>query len=117
MYVFKNLSSLDKLPDELREYIFEKIFEEAEMAKFTDIEYMQYAENLKIYRDNYNCAEFAMNKAIKEGHRKGIEKGRKEERETLVINSAHAGLPVGTIAAITELPVEEIKMILEKQKP
>ena len=35
MYVIRNLNKLDRLPDELREGIFEKLFEVAEIAKFS----------------------------------------------------------------------------------
>ncbi len=35
MYVIRNLNKLDRVPDELREGIFEKLFEVAEIAKFS----------------------------------------------------------------------------------
>ncbi len=35
MFVIRNLNKLDRAPDELREGIFEKLFEVAEIAKFS----------------------------------------------------------------------------------
>ncbi|MGB3779729.1 MAG: PD-(D/E)XK nuclease family transposase [Tunicatimonas sp.] len=35
MYVIRNLNKLDRVPDELREGIFEKLFEVAEIVKFS----------------------------------------------------------------------------------
>ena len=35
LYVIRNLNRLDKVPDKLRERVFEKLFETAEIAKFT----------------------------------------------------------------------------------
>jgi predicted transposase/invertase (TIGR01784 family) len=124
MYVLKNMSSLEKFPDELREYIFEKIFEQAEMAKFTDLEYMQYAENLKIFRDNYNCTYFAIQKGIKEGIEKATRKVTKKitaqvakaERKKMVLSSHQAGITLDTISVITGLTVDEINAILDENK-
>ena len=75
MYVIKNLTQLDKLPDELREYVFEKILKTAEVAKLTQDEYLSYITDLKNFRDNYNCFNSAISKATKEGLAKGMAKG------------------------------------------
>jgi len=74
MYVLKNLNRLDRLPDTLRERVFEKIFSVAEVAKLTHEEYEQYIESFKTYRDYQN----SIDTAIEEGIEKGMEKGRAE---------------------------------------
>ncbi len=51
LYVLKNLHKLDKIPDNLRESIFEKLFETAEIAKFSKEEAQAYEDSLKYYRD------------------------------------------------------------------
>lgn len=51
LYVIRNLSKLDRVPDKLRESIFEKLFEVAEIAKFTPEQVRSYEDSLKYYRD------------------------------------------------------------------
>ncbi len=65
LYLLKNLHKLDRLPDNLKEGIFEKVFEIAEIAKFTRDEYISYEDSLKYYRDLKNSLDTARNeKAI-----------------------------------------------------
>ena len=42
MYIIRNLNKLERIPDELREKIFERLFELAEIAKFTPHEIRSY---------------------------------------------------------------------------
>ena len=51
LYVLKNLPKLDKRPKALKERIFTKLFEEAEIAKFSQQELREYEDSLKAYRD------------------------------------------------------------------
>ncbi len=74
LYVLKNMSKLKEIPKVLQERIFKKLFEQAELAKFTPQERSYYHESLKVYRDNKNV----LDTAIAEGIEKGIELGRKE---------------------------------------
>ena len=54
MYVLKNLHQLQSRPVELQEKVFERLFNEAEIAKLRP-EYMKaYEESLKVYRDNHS---------------------------------------------------------------
>ena len=68
MYVIRNLNKLDRLPDELRERIFEKLFEVAEIAKFSPEEVRAYEESLKSYRD----LKSSLDTAREEGREEGI---------------------------------------------
>jgi len=77
LYVIKNLTRLEYLPDKLREVVFEKMLAAAEVAKLSREEYFSYAENIKVIRDNTNCFNYKLEKAIK----KGVEKGIAEEVE------------------------------------
>ena len=51
LFVLRNLSRLMERPKALQERIFNKLFEAAEIAKFTKTEYDSYEESLKTYRD------------------------------------------------------------------
>ena len=76
IYVLKNLPKLDKRPQALREKIFSKLFEEAEIARFSPKELHEYEDSLKAYRDLKNSIDTAM----EEGRELGREQGRKEGR-------------------------------------
>ncbi len=59
LFVLKNLNKLDRLPEKLKEEIFEKLFEVAEISKFTKEEYISYEDSLKYYRDLKNSLDTA----------------------------------------------------------
>ena len=69
LYVLKNISKLQDLPEKLQNRIFEKLFKVAEIAKYTHDEWIAYQLSLKDYRDNKAAIQTA------------IEDGRKEERK------------------------------------
>lgn len=105
MYVIRNLNKLDRIPDELREGIFEKLFEVAEIAKFSPEEVQAYEDSLKSYRDLKNSLDTA--------REEGREEGREEEKRITVLKSHRAGLSVDVISSITGLPKEEIERIIK----
>jgi predicted transposase/invertase (TIGR01784 family) len=78
MYVLRNITLLDNLPDNFRESIFEKIFEAAEIAQLTQAEYISYMDDIKVYWDLSSCIYTANAKGLAEGLEKGLEKGLKK---------------------------------------
>jgi hypothetical protein len=80
LYVIRNLNRLERVPDKLRERIFEKLFEAAEIAKFTPEQVRSYEDSLKYYRD----IKASLDTKFEEGMEKGMGKGwRKELRKLL----------------------------------
>ncbi|MES2730509.1 MAG: Rpn family recombination-promoting nuclease/putative transposase [Bacteroidota bacterium] len=67
LYVIRNLNRLDRVPDKLRERIFEKLFETAEIAKFTPDQIQSYEDSLKYYRDLKNSLDTAKEEGKTEG--------------------------------------------------
>lgn len=59
LFVLKNLNKLERVPDKLKERIFEKLFETAEIAKFTPDQVRSYEDSLKYYRDLKNSLDTA----------------------------------------------------------
>ncbi len=99
LYILKNLHKLDRLPSKLQENVFEKVFEVAEIAKFTREEYISYEDSLKYYRDLKNSLDTAKLEA-------------KEERDTeIILNSIKAGLDNETISKITGLKKDQIETL------
>jgi predicted transposase/invertase (TIGR01784 family) len=111
MYVLKNLTRLDSLPDRLREKIFEKIFSVAEIAKLTIEEYEQYIDSLKTYRDWKNSLDTARDEGIAKGKAEGIAEGEKLKTIEIAKNLLNLGISIDKIRASTGLSKEEIEKI------
>jgi len=99
MYVIKNLTRLDDIPDKLREKIFEKIFAAAEIAKLTPDEYEAYVDSLNSYRDLQNSIDTAKSE------------GKIEEKIETAKNAKELGLSTDQIQKLTKLSIEEIEKL------
>jgi len=80
LYVLRNLPNLQNRPAKLQEKIFSKLFEQAEVANFTQEQLESYEESIKVYRDYVNTLETAREEARAEGEQIGIKRGRVEGR-------------------------------------
>lgn len=78
LYVIRNLNRFDKIPEKLKERIFEKLFETAEIAKFTQEQVRSYEDSLKYYRDLKNSLDSAKDEGREEGQVKGRAEGKEE---------------------------------------
>ena len=82
LYILRNLNKLDRIPENLRERIFEQLFEVAEIARFNSGQLNAYEDSLKYYRDLKNSLDTAREEGREEGMEKGREEGmEKEERK------------------------------------
>ena len=106
LYVLKNLSRLDKRPAALKEKVFTKLFEEAEIAKFTPTELKEYEDSLKAYRDVKNSIDTALEK--------GREEGMAEEKQSTARRLLSMGLSEEQVSTATELPLEVIQKLSEQ---
>lgn len=100
LYVLKNLHKLDRLPENLKEDIFEKVFEVSEIAKFTKEEYISYEDSLKYYRDMKNSLDTAFDEGMEKGMVKGMVKVAKqmlEDKEPIEKISKFTGLTIDHI--------------------
>ena len=109
LYVLKNLSRLDERPSALKEKVFTKLFEEAEIAKFTPTELKEYEDSLKAYRDIKNSIDTALEKGREEGMAEGMEKEKIATARRLL----SMGLSEEQVSTATELPLEEIHKLRE----
>lgn len=108
LYVLKNLPKLDKRPKALKERIFTKLFEEAEIAKFNQQELREYEDSLKAYRDIKNSIDTAK----EEGRKEGKEEGRKEEKLSTAKRLLAMGLNHQQVAQGAGLSIEEIERLI-----
>lgn len=74
LYVLRNLNKLDRIPEKLKEKVFERLFETAEIAKFSTEQLNSYEDSLKYYRDLKNALDTAFEDGIEQGIEQGIEK-------------------------------------------
>ena len=77
--------------------------EEAEIAKFTQVELKEYEDNLKTYRDLKNSLDTA--------EEKGRVEGRVEEKIAIARNLKSMGMSISDISKATSLREEEIKAL------
>ena len=101
LYVIKNLTKLDRVPEKLKERIFEKLFDVAEIAKFTVSQARSYEDSLKYYRDMENTIETAE----QTGEKKGILMGKIEMTKKLLA----MGMSIENIAKASDLPISDIE--------
>ena len=119
LYVLKNLANLTARPAALRDKIFDRLFQVAEIAKFTPTELREYEDSLKHYRDLKNSLDTAEEKGRSEGHAEGLAeglvKGRAEGRAEGIMliakNLKAIGISVADIIKATGLSEEEIEKL------
>ena len=99
MYALRNLSRLLDRPKALQDRVFEKFFEQAEIAKYNDEERQEYEWSIKNYRDYVNTMDYAHDNGWKEAN---VENARKMKDD---------GMPVEMIAKYTSLTTEEIERL------
>jgi predicted transposase/invertase (TIGR01784 family) len=92
LYVFRHLSNLQDRPRKLQDRIFQKLFEAAEIARFSPEERDAYEESLKYYRDLKNVVDTSRLEGIK-----AVAKEMKDDGE-----------PIEKIIKYTNLNREEI---------
>lgn len=115
LYVISNLNKLDRIPESLREQIFERVFETAEIAKFTYDQVLSYEDSLKYYRDLKNSLDTAREEGEAEGIIKGKIEGKIEGKLEGKIEVAQKMLamemPIETITQLTGLSKQEIERL------
>jgi predicted transposase/invertase (TIGR01784 family) len=128
LFVLKNLHKLNKIPDQLKEERFEKLFAIAEVAHFTREELKSYEDSKKFYRDIKNSMDTAFEEGkvegkeegLKQGELKGLKKGRieglKEGKKTMIVEIIQKGvsnnMSVETLTQITGLTEKEVLDII-----
>lgn len=107
LFVLKNLSRLFERPKALQERIFDKLFEQAEIARFTPEERRGYEDSVKTYRDINNAIATAEKDAHAEGRAEGMAEANLENARRMKAK----GFSVDDIVEITGLPTEEIEKL------
>ena len=89
----------------LTDFGFDRLFEEAEIAKFTPQEMREYETSKMAYRDIKNSVDTAK----REGLAEGIEIGMNQKAQDIAKNMLAMGLSAEQVAKATQLRLDIIK--------
>ena len=97
----------------LTNFGFDRLFEEAEIAKLTPQEMREYETSKMAYRDIKNSVDTAKREGIAEGKeigmKEGMEKGMNQKALEIAKNMLAMGLSAEQVAKATQLSLEIIK--------
>jgi predicted transposase YdaD len=99
LFVLKNLTRLFDRPAALQERVFKKLFEQAEIARFTPEEILEYEDSVKIYRDLKNSMDTS--------YQKGVLNEKNENARKMKA----LGIDYSIISQVTGLSTDEIDVL------
>ena len=103
LYLLKNMSNLLGRPERLRDRIFTKLFDVAELAQLDDEDRTNYIKSMNTERDTYNQIEYA--------HETGREEGAKQNSCDIAKRMLEKGIDIETISELTGLTAEEVSRL------
>ncbi|MFY7789032.1 MAG: Rpn family recombination-promoting nuclease/putative transposase [Thermoflexibacteraceae bacterium] len=104
LFLLKNLHLLDKIPNELREKAFQKVFNVAEIAKYKPQDRQKYEDSLKHYRDMENSLEVQ------------YKAGAKDTKKEVALKAIAKGFDNDTITDLTGLDIAQIEKLRTEDK-
>ena len=90
---------------------FDRLFEEAEIAKFTPQEMREYETSKMAYRDIKNSVDTAKREGIAEGMEKGMELGMNQKALDIARNMLADGVDINLIMKYSGLTQEQIEKL------
>lgn len=111
MYVLKNLSNLERMPSNIQNKIFDKLFSVAEIANFSIEQNQEYQDSLKGYRDYKNTVNTSHEEGKKEGIVEGKIAGVIEGKTAVARLMKLDGDSVDKIIRYTELTADDIEKL------
>ena len=112
MFVLHNLYRLLERPKALQDRIFQKLFDQAEIARYSDSERRQYEESKKVFWDNFSVLKTAEQKGIQKGLQQGKLEGVHQEKIDTVRRLQSMGLTIEQIAQGADIAVDDVRKIL-----
>ncbi len=131
LYALKNMARIEGRPKALRDRVFTKLFQKAEIAQFSPSELKTYEDSLKAYRDIKNSMETAKEQGIEigkeigkeqgieigkeigkeQGIEIGKEQGIRDGIERVAKGMKEKGIDSATISACTGLSAEQVERL------
>ena len=118
-YSMKHMGRMERLPEELRVKVFERLFEACEIARFTPEEKLEYEHDMMTERDYTNILNTYRAEGLEEGEAKGRAEGltegraegRKEEQLRIAKAMIGKGIDTLTVASVTGLTPKDIEKL------
>ena len=107
IYLMKNMHKMKNIPPEFADPMFRRLFLLAEINNFTPEEREQYYKSLESMGDYYNI----INTTAEEAEKRGLERGRKEEKIELAKKFKSLGVDTSTIIQATGLSADVIESL------
>ena len=119
LYSLKRVGTLDRISDELKSEMFERLFRACEIARFDKEQKLKYESDMITERDEKNIINTAIRlgkeqwfaEGKTEGLAEGRDEGKTEERLTITRALKQQGIPMATIAAATGMTESEIGVL------
>ncbi len=111
LYVLKNLSKLEAIPEKLKQSIFMKLFDTAEIANYDAQQLDQYKDSLKDYRDLKNSLSTAFDDGFGKGFGEGFGEGELKKAILVAQKAIQEGVSDEFIQKITDLSIQDIARI------
>lgn len=108
LYFLQNLQDLDHIPSILREPIFEKAFDVAEVSNYNADDRERYEKSLLDY--------IGLVEVVDSAERKGQRQGHLEKNIEVIKNGLAMGLSVEQLATLTGLVVAEVERLIRIHK-
>ena len=96
---------------ELCDKVFDRLFEEAEIAKFSPLEMREYEASKKAYRDIKNSVDTAKREGIAEGMEKGMKQGMEQRSLEIARKMLAKGMDAAAVMEITGLSAEQMQQL------
>lgn len=113
------MRTLDNQPLSLQTAVFNRLFSEAEIARFNKDDIKEYEDSLKAYRDIQNSIDTAKEEGFAKGMAKGIEQGIEQGiakgEQKIVQAMIQQGCDVDFISKVTGISTDTITAYLERQ--
>lgn len=113
------MRTLDNHPLSLQTDVFDRLFSEAEIARFNKEDIKEYEDSLKAYRDIQNSIDTAKEEEFAKGYAEGFVEGFKQGiakgEQKIVQAMIQQGCDVDFISKVTGISTDTITAYLERQ--
>lgn len=119
MFTLKNMESWYKMPEALKEQVFDRLEQLASVANLSEADRIAYDRAMDSFRVSLIVEQDTMErgiqqgleKGLEEGRKEGLEKGRKEEKIRIARILKSQGVAADIISQSTGLSEEDIRSL------
>jgi predicted transposase/invertase (TIGR01784 family) len=111
IFSLRHAHELKAKPEQFGEGVFDKIFDIAQIARFSKEEREKYEANMMNQRDQYAIAKCARDEGVAIGREEGVAIGREEGVEKTARNMLGKGVEPALVASYTNLSLEAVEAL------